>query len=133
VVKSSAWFAETEHFFARSRFDYIDSYLEEFTAENLEAVIATAIERQEEAEGVKAVSYDQQKESFTSEKLDFDTLYAEIEAIGGELAQNDKLDEVVDLVEKNLGKGKKLTDAKKGQEEMLSILLDDLKELAQEE
>lgn len=56
VIKSSAYLAETDKFFARSRFDYIDTYIEEFTAENLEATIIKGIERQEQAEGIPAVT-----------------------------------------------------------------------------
>lgn len=51
VIKSSAWLAETDEFFARSRFDYIDTYLEEFTAENLNQAIIEAVERQEALKG----------------------------------------------------------------------------------
>lgn len=62
VIKSSAWLAETEEHFARSRFDYIDTYLPEFTAENLEKAIIEAVERQEQAEGIVAVTYEEQKQ-----------------------------------------------------------------------
>ena len=40
VVKSSGYLAQTDEFFARSRFDYLPTtYIEEFTAEALEDVI----------------------------------------------------------------------------------------------
>lgn len=129
VIKSSAWFAETDEFFARSRFDYIDTYLETFTSENLEKAIADAIERQEKAEGIKAVSYDVQKESYKSEELDYDQLMAEIKKVGGALAKQDQLEELQEVVEKHLGVGKKVTDCKKSQVQIMSIILDDLKEL----
>lgn len=129
VIKSSAWFAETEQFFARSRFDYIDTYLEEFTAENLEKVIAEAIERQEEAEGIKAVSYEQQKESFASEELNYDELMDQIKDVGTQLAEAEKLEELQEVVEKHLGVGKKVTECKKSQVQIMSLILDDLKDL----
>ena len=129
VIKSSAWFAETDKFFARSRFDYIDTYLEEFTAEGLEKVISEAVTKQEKAEGVKAVSYEQQKESFKSDELDFDELMKEIKGIGGKLVEEDKLDEMQEVVEKHLGKGKKVSECKKTQVQVMSIILDDLREL----
>ena len=50
VIPSSAWLAETDQFFARSRFDYMDTYLEVFSAENLIEAIRVGIERQIEAE-----------------------------------------------------------------------------------
>lgn len=132
VIKSSAWFAETDKWFARSRFDYIDTYLEEFTAENLEEVIAEAIRRQEEAEGVKAVTYSEQKERFTSEELSYEELMEEIKVIGSQLAEADKLDELQEVVEKHLGAGKKVTECKKSQVQVMAIILDDLKDLLAE-
>lgn len=131
VVKSSAWFAETDQFFARSRFDYIDTHIPEFTAENLEKAISDAIERQEEAEGITAVDYDVQKESYASEQLDFEAIIGEVNSLGNELATKGKLDELLVLVEKHLGKGKKVADAKPAQVELLSLLLLDLKDLAE--
>jgi hypothetical protein len=132
VIKSSAWFAETEQFFARSRFDYIDTYLEEFTAENLEKVIAKAIERQEEAEGVKAVSFEEQKESLSSEELNYDELVQKINDLGTQLAEDGRVEEVVEVIEKYLGKGKKVSEAKKSQVEILAVILDDLNDLLSE-
>lgn len=132
VIKSSAWFAETDEFFARSRFDYIDTYLEEFTAENLEAAIAEAIERQEEAEGVEAVSYNEQSERFKSEELDYEDLMEQIKEIGGQLAEQEKLDDLTEVVERHLGVGKKVTECKKSQVQIMSIILDDLKDLLNE-
>jgi hypothetical protein len=132
VIKSSAWFAETEQFFARSRFDYIDTYLEEFTAENLEKVIAKAIERQEEVEGVKAVSFEEQKESLSSEELNYDEVVQKINDLGTQLAEDGRVEEVVEVIEKYLGKGKKVSEAKKSQVEILAVILDDLNDLLSE-
>ncbi len=129
VIKSSAWFAETDKFFARSRFDYIDTYLEEFTAENLGQVIAEAIERQEKVEGVKAVSYGEQQERFKSDELNYDELMEEIKTLGGQLAGEGRLDEVNEIVEKQLGKGRKVTECTKNQVQVMSVILDELKDL----
>lgn len=129
VIKSSAWFAETDEFFARSRFDYIDTYLPEFTAENLEKVIAVAIERQEEAEGVKAVSYAEQNERYQSDALNYDDLMEQIKEVGTQLAEEDKLEDLQEVVEKHLGVGKKVTECKKSQVQIMSLILDDLLEL----
>lgn len=131
VIPSSAWLAETEHFFARSRFDYIDTYIEEFTAENLEKAVAEAIERQEKAEGIKAVSYEEQKETYQSEELDFEAIMEELNALGNKLAAAGLMDDLIEMVEKHLGKGKKVSEAKPAQVEMLSLLLLDLRELAE--
>lgn len=132
VIKSSAWFAETDEFFARSRFDYIDTYLPEFTAENLEKVIAVAIERQEEAEGIKAVSYEEQNERYKSDALNYDDLMEQIVDAGGKLAEAERLDELTEVVEKHLGVGKKVTECKKSQVQLMSLILEDLLELLSE-
>lgn len=132
VIPSTGWTAETENFFARSRFDYMDTVIPEFTAENLERVFAEAVERQEKAEGITAVSFEEQKVSMSSQVLDFDTIKEQVNEIGGALAESDRLEELLELVEKHLGRGNKVADAKPHQTEVLSLLLDDLKELVSE-
>lgn len=132
VIKSSAWFAETDKFFARTKFDYMTTYLKEFTAENLEKAIIEAIEKQEEAEGIKAVTYEEQKEIYQSEELNFEELVQQINEIGTKLAEEDRVEEVVDIIEKYLGKGKKVSEAKKNQVEILAVILDELKDLLDE-
>ncbi|AZV43589.1 SPBc2 prophage-derived protein YorG [Peribacillus asahii] len=132
VIKSSAWFAQTDEFFARSRFDYIDTYLEEFTAENLEKVIAKAIERQEEEEGITAVTYEEQKESFESEELVYDDLMAKIKKLGTQLTKAGKLEELQEVVEKHLGVDAKVTECTKGQVETMAVILDDLTDLLED-
>lgn len=131
VIKSSAWFAETDQFFARSRFDHMTTRIDEFTAENLEAAIDEAVRLQEEADGVKAVTYEQQKESYASEQLDFEAIVAEVNVLGSKIAQAGQLDELLELVEKHLGKDKKVADAKPTQVELLSLLLLDLQDFAE--
>ena len=108
------------------------TFIEEFTAENLEAAIAEAIQLQEEAEGIKAVSYVEQRESYQSEALDFDSIFAEVNEVGNRLAAAGYLDELLELIEKHLGKGKKVADTKPSQVDLLSLLLIDAKELLEE-
>ncbi|WP_099301923.1 ATP-binding protein [Bacillus sp. Marseille-P3800] len=129
VIKSSAWFAETSDFFARSRFDYIDSYLEEFTAENLEKAIETAIKRQEKADGVSAVTYEEQSETFKSDKLDYNELKEEILGVCSELHSQDRLPELQAVVDEHLGQGVKVSECTPNQVQVMSIVLDELKEL----
>ncbi|GMX64526.1 ATP-binding protein [Paenibacillus elgii] len=132
VIKSSAYLAETKDFFARSRFDYIDTYIEEYTAENLEEVIVKAIEKQEKAEGIKAVSFVQQQATQATEKLDFDEIYNECIGHCKTLAAKVNLEAVTEIIETHLGKGKKITECAKSQVDILSLILDDLKDAVQE-
>lgn len=129
VINSSAYFAETDEFFARSRFDHITPYLEEFTAESLEKAVTDAVKRQEEVDGVSAVSYDEQKASYTSEELDYDKIMEEIKEVGTKLVEVDKLDDLTRIVEEHLGKGAIVTECVKGQEQVMSVILDELKDL----
>ncbi|WP_336761461.1 ATP-binding protein [Paenibacillus sp. USHLN196] len=128
VIKSSAFMAETDKFFARSRFDYIQTGLQEFTAEALEEAIVRAIEKQEEIEGITAVTYDEQKETLTGEELEFDKLKAKIIEYGKKLHANDKGSIVNEIIENNLGKDKKVTDFVKSQVEVMAVVLDELKD-----
>jgi hypothetical protein len=129
VIKSSGYLAETDDYFARSRFDYIDTVIEEFTAENLEKAISEAIKRQEEAEGISSVSFEQQQQVYSSEELDYDTLMEQIQEVGAELAEQDKVAELVAVVETHLGTGKKVTECTKKQVDVMAIILDDLRDL----
>ncbi|WIT26969.1 hypothetical protein [Bacillus phage SPbetaL1] len=132
VIKSSAWLAETAEHFARSRFDYIDTYLPEFTAENLEKAIIGAVERQEQAEGIVAVTYEEQKQNNASEELDFNSLMDQIKEIGMKLNEEGRLEEVNEITEKHLGKGVKVTECSRKQVGVMSVILDDLKDLLAE-
>ncbi|MWV44892.1 AAA family ATPase [Paenibacillus sp. HJL G12] len=129
VIKSSGYMAETKDFFARSKLDYINPYLQEFTAENLENAVIEAIKKQEEAEGIKAVSYEEQKETLESESLDFDELKKGILKAGQTLYGLNKSEEVNEIIEKNLGKGKKVTDFAKSHVQIMSVVLGELNDI----
>jgi len=128
VVKSSGYLAQTDEFFARSRFDYIETYLPEFTAEALEQAVIGAIEAQEKAEGITAVSYKEQKAQYTSVKRSYEDLMAEMQEVGEKIANAGKFDDLQTIVEEHLGAGEKASDLKKGQEQVISLILDDLNE-----
>lgn len=132
VIKSSAYLAETPQYFARSRFTHIDPYLPEFTAQALEAAVVKAIERQEEAEGIKAVSFQESQEVFNTEKLDFEVIKTELNEIANKLVPAGFMDEVMDMMEKHLGKDKKVSETKPSDVEFLSLLLIDMKEFAED-
>lgn len=127
IIKSSGYLAETDRFFARSRFDYLPAtYIEEFTAENLEKVIVEAIEAQEKAEGIKAVTYAEQKAQRTVEKKTYDELMNEMQVLGEKMADNGYLDDLQRIVSDNLGSGKKASDLKKGQEQQIETIIYDI-------
>jgi hypothetical protein len=134
VIKSSAYLAETDEFFARSRFDYIDTYIEEYTAENLEKAIIEAIERQEEAEGIQAVTYFEQKSTQESEEYDFEELMEKATEVIGTIMENeeDQSKKITKIIEKHLGKGSKLSEADEDQVDIVSLIVDDLQDLLED-
>ena len=126
VINSSGYLAQTGEFFARSRFDYIDTYIQNFTAENLEKAIIEAIEKQEKVEGVKAVAFHEQKTAFESVNISYDELMEKIGEAGEKFIDANKADALVEIVEKHLGKGKKVSECTKSQVEAMSVIYDDL-------
>ena len=128
VVHSTGYTAETPNFFARSRFDYIDTVIPDFTAENLEKAVVEAIKRQEDTEGIKTVSYEEQKEQSVVKHKSYEELMDEMQSIGESLAESGHFDDLTRIVEAVLGKGKKASDLKKGQEEVIEVVIENLKE-----
>ena len=128
VIKSSAYFAQTDKFFARSRYDYMVTSIPEFTIDALEKALADGISAQEKAEGVQSVAFEQLKEQNTAEKLSFDDLMVEVQELGQKLFETDHFDVVTEIVENTLGPGKKVTECTKKQVESVAIIRDDLLE-----
>lgn len=132
VIKSSAYFAQTDKFFARSRYDYMVTSIDEFTIDNLEKAIADGIKKQEEVEGVQSVDYEQYKEQNTAEEFSFEDLMAEVQELGQRFFDAEKFELVGEIVEKTLGPGKKVTECTKKQVESVAIIRDELKDLCDE-
>lgn len=126
VIKSSAYLASTDEFFARSRFEYTPTKIEEFTAENLEAAIIEGIKKEEEINGVVTVNYEVQKEQNTSETVDYDQLMEDIMEVGNRLAAAGHTEELLEIVENILGPGKKVSDCTKKQIEAMVIIYEDI-------
>jgi hypothetical protein len=107
-IHSSAYLAESKDFFARTRFSYMDTYIEDFTAENLVSTIVEGIKRQNKAEGFDNVDFKEQQDIYKEEKVNFKDV---IEIIKGQYEQLlDKDDDshaledfFLDTVEKYLG------------------------------
>lgn len=132
TIKSSAYLAETDTFFARSRFEYTPNYIQEFTAENLEAAIIEGIKKEEELRGVNTVSYQVQKEQNESKTMTYEEVQEALQAIGGRFAASDNMELLVEIVENTLGAGKKVSECTKKQMDAMMIILDDLHEKADE-
>lgn len=132
VVLSTAHFAQTDDFFARSRFTECATELFPFTAEGLEKVIGDAVDAEEKKSGVKAVDYEVQKQQNTSIVRDYDVVMDEIQEIGQKFVDANQIDVLTEIVEDTLGKGKKVSECTKKQIDAMEIILDNLKDKAQE-
>jgi hypothetical protein len=132
VIKSSGHLAETNEYFARSRFEYCPTLIEEFTAENLEKTIVAAIEGEEKFNGSQVVSYDEQKAKNTSVAYDYDEIMEQLQNIGQRFADVNKMETLTEIVEDTLGAGKKVSECTKKQIDAMMIILDNLKDKAEE-
>lgn len=132
VIKSSGYLAETDKFFARSRFEYCPTYIEEFTAENLENTIIAAIDAEEKANGASVVTYADQKQQNTSVKYDYDEVMDALQEVGQRFASNGHMDILTEIVEDTLGAGKKVSQCTKKQIDAMVIILDNLQDKAKE-
>lgn len=132
VIPSSAYLAETDEYFARSRFDTTPTYLPVWSAEALEEAVNIGVQGLVDKTGVDAVSYDVQKEMNTTVTYDFDDVMDKLMAIGQRFVDADKMEELTDIVEATLGVGRKVSQCTKKQLDALVIILDDLTDKAQE-
>lgn len=133
IIKSSGYLAETDRFFARSRLDYLPTTkIEEFTAENLEAVITEAIKKQEEVEGITAVSFDEQKATREVARKSYEELMDEMQELGLKMADNGFMEDLQAIVADNLGADKKASELKKGQEQQIETIIYDIQEFLAE-
>jgi len=132
VIKSSGYLAETDKFFARSRFEYCPTYIQEFTAENLEKTIVAAIEAEEKANGASVVSYGEQKQQNTSVKYNYDEVMDALQDVGQRFASAGEMEVLTEIVEETLGAGKKVSQCSKKQIDAMVIILDNLLDKAEE-
>lgn len=129
-LKSSAYFTETDEFFARCRYDHMVPYLEEFTAENFKKAISDAIKAQIDEEGSEDHSATELKELFAEEELSHDELVEAIKQIFiDSITGNEDLeDKYSEITERHLG-DTLVSETTYKNDEALKCVLNDLKEL----
>lgn len=118
----------TPRFVAGSRWKHTPTYIP-FHYETLVNAIAEAIEKQAEEDGIKAST--EHVNVFKETTVSFDDLMDQVkETIGNIMeASEDNAPKISKVVEKHLGKNRKLADASEEQLEMVVLILDDLREL----
>ena len=127
----------TPRYMAGSRFKYTPDYID-FSYDNLVNAIVDAIDKQAKEDGDEY--YTNEKSNLfvdTSKELDFDELMDEFnQIVNGIIDAND--DEkfqsfwqprIVQITDKYLGRGQKVSQCSREQTEALSLIIDDLKDL----
>lgn len=132
VIPSSAYLAETDEFFARSRFAHVETYLEEFSAENLEKIIVDGIKKQNKIDGCDSVSFEQQQKIYGDSEDTLDSVTDEIKDLYETMDEKDLLDKYGDIVATHLGEDGAVSEATAKQLEALISIRDDIEALLEE-
>lgn len=148
VIKSSAYLAQTKDFFARARIEYTPTYIKEFTAENLTAAIQEGIDKKRELEHATVTTFSEQQKLNTVEDLDFNKIVLDFNKListipgysdtacateAGQRFKNYYAPKIVQITEKYLGKGKRVSQCNENQTEALSLILIELKDFLNNE
>jgi hypothetical protein len=133
VIPSSGYMYETDDFFGRSRFHYVNPVLEHFTAENLEEAIIEGIKKQLEIDGVEGVDFDEQQQIYNkSEEVTYESLLTDIHELYTALKELEDLEFYEEAVSKHLGEGVRVSEATKRQIEPLICIKDELTDRLEE-
>lgn len=105
-------------------------YMPEYTELSAQAYL-DAFEKAVDKEG-KENTTDKPKEKLTDNNMsyDYNALMTEVAELGKQLQQDGKADERNKVIENVLGKGRKVKDLDESQAEVLSVLVDELKEIS---
>lgn len=124
---------------AGSRFKYTPDYID-FNYTNLVNAIADAIDKQAQEDGTEYFT-DERSNLYidTSKELDFDELMDEFNSIVNNLIESNDDNtfkefwqpRIVQITDKYLGRGQKVSQCSREQTEALSLIVDDLKEVIQ--
>lgn len=128
VIPSSAYLAETDEFFARTRFTYMDTYLKEFSAENLERIIVEGIKKQNKAEGYDSASFEDQQKIYGKVEETLDDIKAELKELYEKMDELDMIDDYLEIVAEHLGEDGRVSEATQKQLEALICIRDDVQD-----
>ena len=126
-IHSSLMLAGTDEYFARTRNEYFDPVIGDYTAENLIKAYYDALDKQEKAEGVTPITSEEKDKMYESEEVNFDELMEEIQTFGEQLAKNKGIEALTDIVENVLGVGAKASQMTSKQVQAAQVILLDIK------
>lgn len=132
-LHSSLMLAGTPEYFARTRNEYFDPYIEDYTADNLIKAYYTALDRQEKTEGVAPITLAEKEEMYKTEQIDFEDLMNQVQEAGQQLVEKHGMDRLTDIVENVLGKGAKVMNCSPKQAQAVQVILGDIRDALIEE
>lgn len=121
---------ETLAYTAGTRFAYMPASIP-LDANVFKEEMARAIEKEGEI-NPDALTTDKAKTFSLGEVLDYDKLMTDLRVIANKFNENEQIAEMRFVIENHLGKGRLLSELVKGQEDIMSIILDELSEKAKE-
>lgn len=121
---------ETLAFTAGTRFAYMPPVIP-LDANTFKEEMSKAIEKEGEV-NADAITSKKVSGLVVMEEFDYDKLMADLKVIAGKFRDAEKLDDMRFIIENHLGKGKLISELVKGQEEIMSIVLDELRDKAKE-
>ena len=126
-VQTRLFMRGTPRYVAGSRFKYIPNSIE-FSYDNLVNAIAGAIDKQAEETGGKFISNEATQVVTEDVTYDFDRLTARFQELVGELmsANQSNAAKITAIVDKYLGKGKKVGECTPEQAEQIDLIVHDL-------
>ena len=134
-TKTLLFMRGTQRFEAGSRFKYTPDYIE-FTYDNLVNAIADAIDKQAEEDGKELFTTERENAyADTSSHYDFDESMEEFKKLIDKFSEDEEkmatyyAPRITQIIDKYLGKGKKVNEMNRDQVEQLVLIIDDLKNL----
>ena len=122
----------TPRFDAGSRFKYTPEHIE-FSYQNLVNAICEAIDKQAAEDGSEYITDTRENVHLdTTSNLDFDALMEEFQKITALYVDKDAnyyAPRITEIVDRHLGKGKKVSDCTRDQVMLIDIIVSDLKEI----
>lgn len=139
-ISTKLFMRETPRYEAGSRFKYTPDYID-FTYENLVNAIGDAIDKQAEEDGEQFFT-NERKNLYqdTTKDLDFDDLMEKSNALITQMIENNSEEKfkeyyqprIIQITDRYLGRGQKMSQCSREQVEALSLIYDDLLLLSKE-
>ena len=126
--KTILYMRETPRYVAGSRFKYTPDYIE-FSYENLVKAISDAIDKQAAESNGQFVTDERTQVVTQDVTYDHDALMKEFQDLAGQLMSENQTNalKITSIVEKHLGKGKKISDTTPEQAEFVYLIVEEIK------